>query len=88
MTAPQAHGRSTDDGAQATAAGPLVRWIASSLEVKEGRDPLGLQTMTQDGLMPLLLPGLLEQTRRARYFSVSCSGFRAAELEALSIVRR
>jgi hypothetical protein len=45
------------------------RWIAASLEVNEGRDPLGLQTTTQDRLMPILLPGLLELTRRARYFS-------------------
>jgi hypothetical protein len=45
------------------------RWIASSLEVKEGRDPLGLQTTTQDRLMPVLLPGILELSRRARYFS-------------------
>ena len=45
------------------------RWLAASLEVKEGRDPLGLQTTTQDRLMPRLLPGILELSRRARYFS-------------------
>lgn len=45
------------------------RWIASSLNVKEGRDPLGLQTTTQDRLMPRLLPGILELSRRARYLS-------------------
>src|SRR3954465_463826 len=45
------------------------RWIAPSLEVKEGRDPLGLQTTTQDRLTPRLLPGILELSRRARYFS-------------------
>src|SRR6059036_978526 len=45
------------------------RWISASLEVKEGRDPLGLQTTTQDRLMPRLLPGILELSRRARYFS-------------------
>jgi hypothetical protein len=45
------------------------RWIAASLDVKEGRDPLGLQTTTQDRLMPRLLPGILELSRRARYFS-------------------
>ncbi len=48
---------------------PVPAWIAVSLEVNEGRDPLGLQTTTQDRLMPLLLPGILELTRRARYFS-------------------
>jgi hypothetical protein len=45
------------------------RWIAASLNVKEGRDPLGLQTTTQDRLMPRLLPGILELSRRARYLS-------------------
>ncbi len=44
-------------------------WVEVSLAAKEGRDPLGLQTTTQDRLMPVLLPGLLELTRRARYFS-------------------
>lgn len=47
----------------------LPRWIAASLEIKEGRDPLGLQTTTQDRLMPLLLPGVLELSVRARYLS-------------------
>jgi hypothetical protein len=48
---------------------PAPRWIAASLRQNEGRDPLGLQTTTQDRLMPVLLPGLLELSRRARYFS-------------------
>jgi hypothetical protein len=47
---------------------PVPGWIVASLEVNEGRDPLGLQTTTQDRLMPLLLPGILELSRRARYF--------------------
>jgi hypothetical protein len=47
----------------------LPRWISPTLEIKEGRDPLGLQTTTQDRLMPLLLPGVLELSVRARYFS-------------------
>ena len=54
--------------APASPTGP-PRWIAASLNVKEGRDPLGLQTTTQDRLMPRLLPGILELSRRARYFS-------------------
>ena len=45
------------------------RWLKATLEVQEGRDPLGLQTTTQDRLNPLLLPGVLELTRRARYLS-------------------
>ena len=44
-------------------------WLKATLEVQEGRDPLGLQTTTQDRLNPLLLPGILELTRRARYLS-------------------
>lgn len=48
---------------------PSPRWLAPSLEVKEGRDPLGLQTTTQDRLMPRLLPGILELSRRGRYLS-------------------
>ena len=47
----------------------MPEWIAASLVLNEGRDPLGLQTTTQDRLMPVLLPGILELTRRARYFS-------------------
>jgi hypothetical protein len=55
---------------QAVSAGPgAPRWLQPSLEVREGRDPLGLQTTTQDRLTPILLPGLLELSRRARYFS-------------------
>ena len=34
------------------------RWLKATLEVHEGRDPLGLQTTTQDRLNPLLLPGI------------------------------
>ncbi len=45
------------------------RWVRASLAVKEGRDPLGLQTTTEDRLMPRLLPGILELSRRALYFS-------------------
>lgn len=48
---------------------PPPRWLEPSLSMQEGRDPLGLQTTTQDRLMPLLLPGILELSRRARYFS-------------------
>lgn len=47
----------------------LPQWLAASIAVKEGRDPLGLQTTTQDRLTPRLLPGILELSRRARYLS-------------------
>jgi hypothetical protein len=56
-------------GVMATDFATLPRWISASLEIKEGRDPLGLQTTTQDRLMPLLLPGVLELSLRARYLS-------------------
>ena len=45
-------------------------WIARSLNVKAGRDPLGLQTITLDRMMPILLPGILVLSQRARYFSL------------------
>jgi hypothetical protein len=45
------------------------QWVEASLAIKVGRDPLGLQTTTQDRLTPILLPGVLELSRRARYFS-------------------
>jgi len=44
-------------------------WARSSLRDRVGRDPLGLQTTTQDRLMPLLLPGVLELSRQPRYLS-------------------
>src|SRR5215211_7332824 len=65
---------------QTNADAPLPQWIVPSLEVNEGRDPLGLQTTTQDRLMPVLLPGILELSRRARYFSFHA--FLLAEYQA------
>jgi hypothetical protein len=47
----------------------LPEWIDRSLNVKAGRDPLGLQTITQDRITPVLLPAILVQSSRARYFS-------------------
>jgi hypothetical protein len=44
-------------------------WIESWLQVTPGRDPLGLQTITQDRIMPRLVPGVLVLTQRARYLS-------------------
>lgn len=58
----------TTTGPTAAPVGP--QWLQPSLEVREGRDPLGLQTTTQDRLTPILLPGILELSRRARYFSL------------------
>jgi hypothetical protein len=45
------------------------QWIQPSLKVTPGRDPLGLQTITLDRIMPRLLPGILVLSQRARYFS-------------------
>ncbi len=44
-------------------------WIKPGLSVKTGRDPLGLQTITVDRIMPRLLPGILALSQRARYLS-------------------
>ena len=62
---------------------PPPRWIAASLKVDKGEDPLGLQTTTQDRLMPFLLPGILELSERARYFS-----FHAFLLDEYRVHRR
>jgi hypothetical protein len=48
----------------------LPEWIERSLNVKAGRDPLGLQTITLDRIMPILLPGILVLSQRARYFTL------------------
>jgi hypothetical protein len=45
------------------------QWIRPKLQVKPGRDPLGLQTITIDRILPRLVPGILALSRRARYFS-------------------
>ena len=38
--------------------------------VKDGRDPLGLETITTDRIVPLLVPGILALSGRARYVSI------------------
>jgi hypothetical protein len=52
------------------AAAGVPEWIDRSLNVKPGRDPIGLQTITLDRIMPILLPGILVLSRRARYFTL------------------
>lgn len=47
----------------------VPRWVAPVWELREGRDPLGMQTTTTDRLLPVLLPGLIELSQQARYFS-------------------
>ena len=49
---------------------PLVEWVTPSLTVKRGRDPLGMQTITLDRIMPMLLPGVLALSERARYLAI------------------
>lgn len=44
-------------------------WVESTLNVTAGRDPLGLQTITIDRIVPRLAPGVLALSRRARYLS-------------------
>lgn len=38
--------------------------------VKDGRDPLGLETITTDRIVPLLVPGIVALSDQARYVSV------------------
>jgi hypothetical protein len=45
-------------------------WVdQDDFEVKDGRDPLGLETITTDRIVPRLVPGVLALSTRARYFS-------------------
>lgn len=53
-------------------ASAIPQWIAPTLHRTAGRDPLALQTITQDRIIPVLLPGILALSRRARYFSFHC----------------
>jgi hypothetical protein len=47
----------------------VPRWIKSSLHLTAGRDPIGLQTITIDRIMPRLVPAILALSQRARYLS-------------------
>jgi len=49
---------------------PLIEWVTPSLTMKRGRDPLGLQTITLDRIMPGLLPGILPMSPRVRYLAI------------------
>lgn len=49
---------------------PLAEWLESSLHDIAGRDPLGLNTISLDRILPQLLPGILQLSERARYFSI------------------
>lgn len=45
-------------------------WVdQTEFRVKDGRDPLGLETVTTDRIIPDLVPGILALSQRARYFS-------------------
>src|SRR3954451_4113633 len=48
----------------------LCEWIEPGLREIAGQDPLGLQTITTDRILPALLPGVLALSVRARYFSI------------------
>lgn len=49
---------------------PLAEWLEPSLHDTAGRDPLGLNTITLDRILPDLIPGILQISERARYFSI------------------
>jgi hypothetical protein len=49
---------------------PLAEWLEPSLTDTAGRDPLGLNTITLDRILPDLIPGILQISERARYFSI------------------
>jgi hypothetical protein len=48
----------------------IPSWIRPDLIITNGRDPLGLDAISTYRIMPLLFPGILELSRRARYFSL------------------
>jgi hypothetical protein len=48
----------------------LAEWLEPSLQDTAGRDPLGFNTITLDRILPQLLPGILQLSERARYFSI------------------
>lgn len=48
----------------------LAEWLEPSLQDTAGRDPLGLNTITLDRILPRLVPGILQLSQRARYFSI------------------
>src|SRR3954463_8641432 len=52
------------------ASAPICEWIEPGLREIAGQDPLGIQTITTDRILPGLLPGVLALSRRARYFSI------------------
>jgi hypothetical protein len=42
---------------------PLCEWLEPALREIAGQDPLGLQTITTDRILPALLPGVLALSR-------------------------
>src|SRR6201989_426763 len=48
----------------------LAEWLQPSLLDTAGRDPLGLNTITLDRILPTLIPGILALSQRGRYFSI------------------
>lgn len=51
------------------AAPGFPQWIAADLKIIDGRDPLGLESITINRIVPVLIPGVLALSRRARYLS-------------------
>src|SRR3954451_11757770 len=60
----------------------LCEWIEPGLREIAGQDPLGLQTITTDRILPALLPGVLALSRRARSLSFYCFLLRRYEQSA------
>jgi hypothetical protein len=44
-------------------------WVERDIIITNGHDPLGLETIASVRILPLLLPGVLALSRRARYFT-------------------
>lgn len=48
---------------------PFPEWLEPTFEITSGDDPVALGTITINRIIPGLLPGVLANTRRARYLS-------------------
>lgn len=49
--------------------GMLPSWVERDVIITNGHDPLGLETIATVRILPLILPGILALSRRARYFT-------------------
>jgi hypothetical protein len=69
LEAPDLRGTVAAMPATIAAEAAIPAWVESDLLIVNGRAPLGLDAIATYRIMPELLPGILQLSRRARYFS-------------------